>query len=561
MGMGLVWGCAVDSRSVGLGEGGLGRGGTSGEPAACAGLSTSSCGAVYGSAGECASIVLACSADGRWPSAASCSPPALAGRCTPPPPDAGAPDPDCEPGAAGCPPALPGPGPVGGAPDAGGPDEQGAVAALCQGQGVSFDEMFQLMVDDVQRLDPDDRLFTRYLSLLSRFNAGVCSADLAVDRRALAEVVNLLSSNSRIVLPQAINAEETLYRIDLRDYGWERPVTIDNVDYIDGWEAIAGTSPYSMPFVGIAADALTIETGTLVSLLDSAALIDVAAAGSPYYALIGVDRARPLDDFLLNGLGVVGTALEATDALWAGVEQSRLFRRPQLAIRRALGVRQGYVWESRAALDEQTSLLASPLALPQGEAYVIFSLPNKLFGYAIADRNRAVAVDTELVIDQNQGNFRVISAISCLDCHTDGLQPIVDEVLPYVQANPINYDQDTFDTVQDKFASNAELVRRINTDNAERRAALDALSIPAGSRDPVSQVYFAFDRDLDLNRAAGELGVSPEVLRARLPELDSNLAVLTSSTLDRDDFAPLFLSTLCTLHGSAVNRPDPLFCP
>ncbi|HKO89971.1 MAG TPA: hypothetical protein VJU61_02400, partial [Polyangiaceae bacterium] len=448
--------------------------------------------------------------------------------------------------------------------DGPGPDGLEEVATLCEGQSLSFDEMFRLLLDDLRQIDLDDRVFIRYLSLMSRFNAGVCSADLAVDRQALAEVVNLLSINSRIVLPQAINSDETLYRIDLRDYDWDRAVTVANTDsvtdYVDVWEAIADVSPFSMPFVGVTAESVTAQTNTLFSFMDAAALIDIASTGSLYYAAIGVDSTRSLDDFLQNGLGLVGTSLQATDSVWAGIEQSRISRGPQLATRRQLGVREGYVWESRSARDEGASLLANPLALPLGEASVIFSLPNKLWGFVVADPTGAVAFDAT-VLDVNQNNFRAISAISCLDCHSQGLVPIVDEVLPFVVANRTSFDQQTFADVQSKFVTNAELERLMNGDNAERREALDALSIPAGSRDPVSQVYLAFDRDLDLARAAGELGVSAALLRQKLPELGSPLGVLSSSTLDRDDFAVAFRSALCALPPGAVNRPDPAFCP
>jgi mono/diheme cytochrome c family protein len=80
----------------------------------------------------------------------------------------------------------------------------------CTGQEISYDEIYQRIQADLFRQDADDRQFTRYLSLTNRYNAGICSDDLDRDRWAMAKMVNMLSINTGLVEPVAIDREQTL---------------------------------------------------------------------------------------------------------------------------------------------------------------------------------------------------------------------------------------------------------------------------------------------------------------------------------------------------------------
>jgi len=200
-----------------------------------------------------------------------------------------------------------------------------------------------------------------------------------------------------------------------------------------------GTSPYAVQFVGALADDVVDATQTAYPLLYSAALIHEAAEVSLYYALLGVDATQPLGNFLANGLEVVDPAQQAPGVVLAGVERSEVLKQAQLIARRPLGVRAGYVWESRTSRDEGASLLANPLTLPLGETYVIFTLPNKLWGHLIAGPDGALADSSDLILDTQPNNFRASAAVSCLRCHADGLLCVTDEGLPFVLANRTSF--------------------------------------------------------------------------------------------------------------------------
>jgi hypothetical protein len=192
-------------------------------------------------------------------------------------------------------------GSSGGAPQRGGeaaPVLPPAAAGACPGQSLSFDEAYSLIAEDLSGLDPETAGFTRYVSVANRFGAGVCDAQLEADRSALAKALNALSLGTVIVAPLAINTDRLIYRVDLRDLAWDRPIDVGVTDFDDVWEAVIAESPFAVPFSGNDADDAVGITGSSVPLLASDALIDAAMVGELYYRLVGVNPNDTLDDFI-----------------------------------------------------------------------------------------------------------------------------------------------------------------------------------------------------------------------------------------------------------------------
>jgi hypothetical protein len=84
--------------------------------------------------------------------------------------------------------------------------------------------------------------------------------------------------------------------------------------------------------------------------------------------------------------------------------------------------------------------------------------------------------------------------------------------------------------------------------------------LPINGLEPVSSVFFRFDRDMKLADAAGDLGVGVEQLRDVLNLLDPALNVLDGGTLDRDDFTAQYVDSLCRLSIANRNRPQQAIC-
>jgi hypothetical protein len=456
-----------------------------------------------------------------------------------------------------------GPPPLGTAePNAPAPDEEPSpdeppAARVCD-DSISFDELYTRVAADI-RGEGDDGLFIRYVSLNNRLNQGICSEDLAGDRFALIKAVNSLSTESRIVVPEAIDAEETLYRIDLRQFGWDRPTTVGGVNFDDKWEAILDSAPLAVEFEGDEADEAKLRAGTTVPVLFADSLIDAAMVDELYYALIEVGED---EDALLAQLGIDEEDQEERKiVIKAGTSQSELSRQDMVAERLEIELYQGYYWGRYdiAASTAGQSIFADPLEFEQDSIAAVFSLPNGLNGYALFDGAGLRVNDTNVVLDPAQRDDRVRNSVSCSQCHASGLNAISDEVRGYAEQNPLDYGVDVLDEVLDAFPEQSAIDDAIARDTQSFRAALSRLGLVATETDPISIAYLRYDGDVSLQTAAGELGVTPERFERDLTTLsadvDPALSALRTQKLQREQFEALYLGTLCLSQIASDNRP------
>jgi mono/diheme cytochrome c family protein len=442
----------------------------------------------------------------------------------------------------------------------------------CADQEFSFDDVFEEISTDLSRLDEDDALTARYIVLTNRANAGVCvDTTLDRDRQAIFKMVNMLSTETTVEEPVAIDPDQTIYRIDLEDYGWENPVTVVNADgsttdFTDKWEAIVGNNAYAVPFVGDDADDAVADSGTTVPFMLADSMLDVATIGNLYYALIDIDVQDTLDNFILNDLQIdVDQNLIDEDQVRAGTTRSRISRQDRVVQRDEIEIRQGVLWQSFdfEDVDANQSIFEDPFGFAEGGTEAIFTLPNGLFGFIIADENSAIVEDSDILLDTNQNNFRAVTSISCSNCHAQGLIPVVDEVRDIALANAITsgLNNDEVEQLENIYPEAQEFARIVEGDSTSFfRSALAQANVPLQSGDQVSQVFFRFDQRIRLNDAAGDLGVTPEFLDDNLNILEPELQVLDGGNLDRDDFTQFYVVSLCVLSVVNENAPDQAFC-
>jgi mono/diheme cytochrome c family protein len=451
------------------------------------------------------------------------------------------------------------------------PDYAGA-GGSCADQLISFDDVYSEIARDLSSLDEDDALTARYIVVTNRATAGVCvDTTLDRDRQAIFKLVNMLSTETTVEEPVAVDPDQTIYRIDLEDYGWEEPVTVVNADgsttdFTDKWEAIIGNNAYAVPFVGDDADDAVQDSGTLVPVMLADSLLDAASIGNLYYALVGINVQDTLDNFILNDLDIdVAQNLLDEEQVRAGTTRSRISRQDRVVQRDEIGVRQGVLWQSFDFLadDANQSIFEDPFGFAEGGTEAIFTLPNGLFGFIIADENSAIVEDSDILLDTNQNNFRAVTSISCSNCHAQGLIPVVDEVRDIALSNAITsgLNNDEVEQLEAVYPDSQEFARIVESDSTGffQRALADA-NVPIQGGDVVSQVFFRFDQDIRLNDAAGDLGVSPEFLDDNLNILEPEIQVLDGGTIDRDDFTQFYVVSLCVLSVVNENQPDQAFC-
>lgn len=428
--------------------------------------------------------------------------------------------------------------------------------ARCDGS-LSFDGLYAAIDDDL-RGEGDDGASLRYVSLSHRLNQGICPEDLESDRLALIKTLNSLSTEVGIVVPEPIDADGVVYRIDLRDLGWDQPAEVGGVAFDDKWEAIIAASPYAVELEGDDADGAKLAAQTAVPVLLLDALIDAATVGDLYYELVGIG-ANAFDLFAQLGIDFADVDVRA------GTDSSRMSRQDTIVQRFEQGNFQGFYW-SRFDVADATAgqtIFSNPLDFPADVISSMYTLPNGLMAYALFDAAGARIAETDILVDQFQRDGLVRNSISCSGCHAAGVNPVTDEVRAYVQANRLDFDADTFDDVQETFVPQPELDDVIQRDNDLYQAALARAGLAAAG-DPVSAVYQRFDGEVTLAIAAGELGVTADVLERNLLTLsndgDPALAFLRDQSLRREQFEGAYVETLCALLVSSDNRPVAAEC-
>jgi mono/diheme cytochrome c family protein len=441
----------------------------------------------------------------------------------------------------------------------------------CSDQVFSFDDLYQEIAQDLQRLDEDEQITARYLTLTNRFTAGVCAdTSLDRDRNALFKMVNALSTGTTVEKPIPVDAEETIFRIDIGDYNWDQAVTVVNADgsttdFLDKWEAIAANNAYAVPFVGQDADQAVEDSGTQFPVMLADSFLDAATIGNLYYALIDVDVQDTLDNFILNDLQIdVVQNLEDEEQVRAGTTKSRISRQDRVVQRDDIDIRQGALWQSFDFEDDQNeSVFENPFGFAEGGTEAIFTLPNGMFGFIIADENSAIVEDSDILLDTNQNNFRAVTSISCSNCHARGLLPVVDEVRDIALANALTsgLNNDEVEQLRSIYPEPEEFLRVVESDSDRfYRSALAQSDVDLNGGDPVSSVFFRFDQDMKLADAAGDLGLSAESLRINLQLINPALNVLRNGVLDRDDFTQFYIESLCELTVTLENQPDANTC-
>ncbi|HKO93011.1 MAG TPA: hypothetical protein VJU61_17770 [Polyangiaceae bacterium] len=430
----------------------------------------------------------------------------------------------------------------------------------CEASLTDLDSVFQSVASDLATLPREEAGFYRYLSLSNRSNTVCYAAQLEGDRQALALGLNLLSRNPSLHAPLAIDEARQLYRIDLRDFDWARGIDMAGLTFRDVWEAIAWQSPYSVRFSGDAASQAQAATGTAFPLLFADHVLDQALVGELYYAILGLHPEETWAEFQLRALDLDwNRAIENSQVQRAGTTRSRTTQDDRLAERVELGGR-GVLWRvTDIPNDGGGSIFQDPLEYGGRQDQVMFSLPNGLFAFLSIDANDALVAEGEVLFETDSHRRPIQGPASCLVCHASGLIPVVDQLKAWFLsgAPEIGLNAADLEQVERIYPEPAAFLERIAYDSARFQQGLNQLQLPSTGSSPIVQAALRFDAPLTLRDAAAELGVRADVLAGNLPRW---LSPLESGTLGRDEFAAVYVASLCVLSESWANRPDPATC-
>jgi len=452
---------------------------------------------------------------------------------------------------------------------------------------MELDDQIALMAQDVQKLDSKDQPFTRYLTITYSSNAGGCEGErkeLERQRFALFKGINSVSTNNIVGRPQPIDEGNTIYRIDIRDYNWDRQIDLlddgiagapGTVLFDDAWDAIvAGVGAFAVPYTGDQADDLNADTGTEVPFLPVNAFLQATEFGDLYYSLIG-GRAN-LFDFERDVLKIDTKAEIADDNLLrGGFSNSGVSKQERVLNRFDQGTASGYAYWISFDFDGGSgneagnglvlglgneSIYQNPIDFKFTGGEAIFNLPNGFQGYYVANAagKRLNTAPVGIVIDPAQNNGLVTNGASCHSCHNAGMITFTDTVRQFVLENKTIFDNATYEAVMNQYPTQAEFQQAMDRDSELHVNAVVKSGIPKGTPDAVSRTYLDFQLgNVTSKIAAGELQVPESVLLQTLGDLDPRLDNLRKPDgyVDRDIFTDTFLDSLCQLHSVDENRP------
>jgi serine/threonine-protein kinase len=301
------------------------------------------------------------------------------------------------------------------------------------------------VIEDIGRhlsvVPEQERKFKRFFTFTNLHNNKSLGDEiLRQHRAALSKLVNSLSWKTRIVLPVAIDAEETILQIDLRSYGWDK---------IGVWNDVEKAYPYALKYTDHPSPEMRDAARRLLELTGGETLWVrgdwfVANASRPplYHLFVEIPEK---DSTLQAKLNVdIKTDFNKSRLARAGFATSGVSSQNRLVDRH--NSLYGAFWQS---YDFRTNLGKGSLVhFPLGPKFagnkfnsfafdhdggeIIFNLPNGLQGYMLVDKagKRIDAGPTDIVTDtlRTSGSTAVVNGISCMACHKHGVIRFKDSV-------------------------------------------------------------------------------------------------------------------------------------
>ena len=359
---------------------------------------------------------------------------------------------------------------------------------------ITTDTMLSTIQTHLSTLGSFDRPFARYFTLTHLYNAGESPEALGAYLIALSKLVNSLSWGFAIIKPQPIDAAETIFYIDLRDYEWDIRG--------DAWTQIEQVYPYAIEFdAGTQAGLLEKLTNLREEMSCEVPFVHVdwflATASLPplYHDILDLpetDRAleRELDvDVARNIQSAPGRRV------WrAGFNDSGVSNNNRVVERHTS--RYGAYWKSYdfAGNVGTQDIFTHPLSFTQDGGEVVFNLPNGLQAYYISDAsgNRIDVAPTTIVANPGASDPAVRNGLSCIGCHTEGMKAFEDGVRSAIEQteNPVYDKPQALRLYVEKSVMNEHL-----SNDAERyKAALETTGGVFGGIEPVHRFYEAFSR-------------------------------------------------------------------
>ena len=429
---------------------------------------------------------------------------------------------------------------------------------------ISTDEMLTTIQNHLETLSAFDRPSARYFTTTHLYNAGEGPEVLHAAEIALSKLVNSLSWGYTVVKPEAIDAQGTVFYIDLRDYEW---------DTRDAWTQIETVYPYVIEFDATTRPvlhrkftALREEMVCEVPFVHVDWFLAVASLPPLYHDIL----ALPETEFALErelGIDVAGNLRRAPGlrVMRAGTNDSGVSAHNRVVERHSF--RNGAYWKSHdfASSVGLKNILQNPLSFDRDGGEVIFNLPNGLQAYYVSDGagNRIDVAPTAIVSNPAASDPAVRNGLSCIGCHTEGMKTFEDVVRSAFAQQP---DSDLKTHVLRLYVEKTEMDRSVDEDTSRYRDALEATGGIFGGIEPVHRFHEKFQEALDASHAAASLGLQESVFVKSIDE-NSGLqelglaGLLSGGNVKRDAWTANFSEIVACVYNDVCPLPTPVVIP
>jgi mono/diheme cytochrome c family protein len=298
--------------------------------------------------------------------------------------------------------------------------------------------------DYLQKTRRADRPYIRFFTLTHLHNASpdkVQDSDLRVYQAALSKLTNSLSWKRDIVIPEAADADGTVFAVDVRKLDWDR----NNL-----WQEVLKLYPYGLTHetypdhesVSELAREVHELAGTDLPAVRADWFIATASRPPLYHTLLRIPKEASV---LEKSLQVnVQDNFRQGKLARAGFNRSGVSGNNRLVERH--DALHGAYWKSYDFKSSagQGNLFVVPLgptfpsnpftrhAFAHDGGEIIFNLPNGLQGYMLVDSEdrRIDAGPIEVVSDtkRTSGTPQVVNGLSCMACHQHGIIPVKDKI-------------------------------------------------------------------------------------------------------------------------------------
>ena len=420
---------------------------------------------------------------------------------------------------------------------------------------IPMDAMLDTIRKHVQSLSRFDRASARYFTTTHLYNAGESPETLRAYQLALSKLVNSLSWGSEIVKPEPIDAQKTIFYIDLRRYEWDRN---------EAWTQIEQEYPYSLEFDSGTQAGLSSKLRFLRQEMDCEVpfvyadwFLATASLPPLYHDILDLpETERELERRLQIDVQRNLQSAPGVRVWRAGFNDSGVSKNNRVVERHTS--QHGAYWKSYdfAGSVGAQNIFTHPLTFRHDGGEIVFNLPNGLQGYYISDASgsRINEAPTEIVSNPDERDGIVRNGLSCIGCHTEGMKTFEDDVRAVITRSP-----NSAVKVQALrlYVEKAKMDQLVAEDTRRYRRALEATGGVFGGIEPVYRFYKAFENPLNAAHAAAAVGLDQAAFIAEIQAKPSlqNLGLRTlesrNGNVKRDAWTSNFSEVL-----SVLNSPD-----